>query len=90
MLMRTGMSFTVLGEDRSQLETVISHPCSPQKRVWRCRIASLSRDNAGTASILVIRSTQDAPPHEATHWTFRAMGKAVELNGSTEYVGHVW
>ena len=36
----------------------------------------------------VIRLTQDAPPHEATHWTIRAMGKAVGLAAST--VQDIW
>lgn len=36
----------------------------------------------------VIRLTQDAPPHEATHWTVRAMGKAVGLAAST--VRTIW
>jgi len=36
----------------------------------------------------VIRLTQDPPPHEATHWTIRAMGKAVGLAAST--VREIW
>ena len=32
----------------------------------------------------VIRLTQQPPPHEATHWTIQAMGKAVGLAASTE------
>jgi len=36
----------------------------------------------------VIRLTQEAPPHEATHWTIRAMGKAVGLAAST--VRSIW
>ena len=36
----------------------------------------------------VIRLTRDAPPHEATHWTIRAMGKAVRLAAST--VREIW
>ena len=35
-----------------------------------------------------IRLTQDAPPHEATHWTIRAMGKAVGFASST--VREIW
>ena len=31
----------------------------------------------------VIRLTRDPPPHEATHWTIRAIGKAVGLAAST-------
>jgi hypothetical protein len=52
MLMRTGISFTVSSDDRSQLEAIISHPYSPQKHVWRCRIVLLSGDGAGTTSIM--------------------------------------
>ena len=36
----------------------------------------------------VIRLTQVTPPHEATHWTIRAMGKAVGLAAST--VREIW
>jgi hypothetical protein len=36
----------------------------------------------------VIRLTQGPPPHEATHWTIRAMGKAVGLAAST--VRSIW
>ena len=36
----------------------------------------------------VIRLTQEPPPHEATHWTIRAMGKAVGLAAST--VRSIW
>jgi transposase len=36
----------------------------------------------------VIRLTQAPPPHEATHWTVRAMGKAVGLAAST--VRSIW
>ena len=36
----------------------------------------------------VIRLTQKPPPHEATHWTIRAMGKAVGLAAST--VREIW
>ncbi len=36
----------------------------------------------------VIRMTQAPPPHEATHWTIRAMGKAVGLAAST--VRGIW
>jgi len=36
----------------------------------------------------VIRLTQEPPPHEATHWTIRAMGKAVGLAAST--VREIW
>ena len=31
----------------------------------------------------VIRLTQELPPHAATHWTIRAMGKAMGLAAST-------
>ena len=36
----------------------------------------------------VIRLTQSPPPHEATHWTLRAMATAVGLAAST--VGDIW
>jgi transposase len=131
--MRTGISFTVSADDRARLEAVISHPSSPQKHVWRCRIVLLSGDGLGTVAIMretdksktcvwrwqerfmaegvdgllrektrppgiprtagekvadVIRLTQEPPPHEATHWTVRAMGAAVGLAAST--VRAIW
>jgi hypothetical protein len=36
----------------------------------------------------VLRLTQAPPPHEATHWTLRAMGKTVGLAAST--VRGIW
>ena len=36
----------------------------------------------------VLRLTQAPPPHEATHWTLRAMGKAVGLAASL--VREIW
>lgn len=36
----------------------------------------------------VIRLTQEPPPHEATHWTIRTMGKAIGLAAST--VREIW
>lgn len=36
----------------------------------------------------VLRLTQEPPPHEATHWTIRAMGRAVGLAAST--VRGIW
>ena len=36
----------------------------------------------------VLRLTQEPPPHEATHWTIRAMGRAVGLAAST--VRSIW
>ena len=36
----------------------------------------------------VIRLTHEPPPHEATHWTIRAMGKTVGLAAST--VREIW
>ena len=43
---------------------------------------------AETKAAEVIRLTQEPPPHEATHWTLRAMGKAVGLAAST--VRSIW
>lgn len=42
----------------------------------------------GEKGAAVIRLTQDPPPHEATHWTIRAMGKAVGLAASL--VRKIW
>jgi len=41
-----------------------------------------------TKTAEVIRLTQELPPHEATHWTLRALGKAVGLAAST--VRSIW
>jgi len=131
--MRTGSHLTVAPEDRRQLEAIITHPATPQKHVWRCRIVLLSCDGVGTMAIVaatgkskkciwrwqerflsdgvegllrektrppgtpktpddkvaeVIRLTQTPPPHQATHWTLRAMAKAVGLAAST--VRAIW
>jgi transposase len=131
--MRTGISFTVSSSDRERLWAIISHPSSPPKHVWRCRIVLLSGDGLGTHAIMaatgkakktvwrwqerfmtecvdgllrersrppgtpktpdekaadVVRLTQKPPPHEATHWTLRAMAKVVGLAAST--VRKIW
>jgi len=39
-------------------------------------------------TVEVVRLTQDPPPHEATHWTARAMAKAVGLGVAT--VQRIW
>ncbi len=133
MWMRTGISFTVSASDRKRLEAIVSHPASPQKHVWRCRIVLLSADGPGAHAIMaatgkaknsvwrwperfmaegvdglpreksrppgipkttdekvaeIIRLTHEATPHEATHWTIRAMGNAVGVAAST--VRKVW
>jgi hypothetical protein len=104
MLMRTGISFTVSSEDRARLEAVISQPSSPRKHVWRWQerfmaegVDGLLREKTRPPGIPrtpdgkvaeVIRQTQNKPPHEATHWTIRAMGKTVGLAAST--VREIW
>jgi len=102
--MRTGISFTVSNDDRSRLETVILHRSSPQKHVWRWQERFMAEGFDGLLRektrppctprtpdekvAEVIRLTQEPPPHEATHWTIRAMGKAVGLAAST--VREIW
>jgi len=131
--MRTGTSFTVSASDRKRLEAIISHPSSPQRHVWRCRIVVLSAEGLGTHAIMaatekakntvwrwqdrfmhegvdgllreksrppgtpktpedkaaeIIRLTRESPPHEATHWTLRAMAKTMGLAAST--VRKIW
>ena len=122
--MRTGISFTVSGTERTRLEAIVSGRNTPQKHVWRARIVLLTADGHGTHAIMaatgksktsvwrwqerfaadgvegllwdksrppgkapvapdkvaeVVRLTHEPPPHEATHWTARAMAKAVGL-----------
>ena len=36
----------------------------------------------------IVRQTQQPPPHEAAHWTLRAMAKAASVAGST--VQAIW
>jgi transposase len=131
--MRSGISITVLPEDRRRLEAIVSDPKSAQKHVWRAKIVLLSADGLGTAAIMVgsgksktcvwrwqerfmregvegllhdatrppgkaplsperiaeiVRLTQTPPPHEATHWTLRAMAKAAGVAAST--VQGIW
>src|SRR5262249_23626970 len=49
--MRTGISITVIAEDRVRLDTIIGNRSSPQKHVWRARIIVLIADGAGTSAI---------------------------------------
>ena len=53
----------------------------------KTRPPGIARTTGGKVAEL-IRLTQAPPPHEATHWTIRAMGKAVGLAAST--VRGIW
>jgi len=131
--MRKGIHFTVSSADQQRLESIVAHPASPQKHVWRARIILLSGAGFGTSAIMaqtgksktcvwrwqerfmlegikgllrektrppgtprtsedtaaeVIRLTEEAPPHQATHWTLRAMAMRVGLAPST--VRAIW
>lgn len=50
--MRDGISFTVSASDRQRLDDLVSAPLSPQKHIWRARIALLSSDGLGTSAIM--------------------------------------
>ena len=50
--MRTGITVDVTPADRVRLDAVIADRNSPQKHVWRARIALLSADGHGTAEIM--------------------------------------
>ena len=50
--MRTGISFTVSAGERQRLQAIVAAPWSPQKHVWRARIALLSADGLGTSAIM--------------------------------------
>jgi len=63
-----------------------------QERFMSESVDGLLRENTRPPSIPktsdarvaeVIRLTQEPPPHEATHWTVRAMGEAVGQAAST-------
>ena len=45
-------SLTVTVEERNRLEAIISHPATPHKHVWRCRIVLLSSDGLGAMAIV--------------------------------------
>ena len=68
-----------------------------QERFMRERVDGLLREKTRPPGIArttdakvaeIIRLTQAPPPHEATHWTIRAMGKTVGLAAST--VRGIW
>jgi transposase len=131
--MRTGITFTLSPIDRKRLRAIVADPKSPQKHVWRARIALLSGDGVGTNAIMaqtgksktcvwrwqerfchegvegllhdksrppgiapiaedrvaeIVRLTLEPRPHEATHWTLRAMAKVAGVAAST--VQAIW
>ena len=102
--MRTGISITVSASDYRRLEAIVSDRNAAQKHVWRWQerfaeagVEGLLSDKTrppGKARIStgktveVVRLTQAPPPHEATHWTARAMAKAVGLGVAT--VQRIW
>ncbi len=116
-----------------RLQAIVADPKSPQKHVWRARIALLSGEGLGTSAIMAptgksktcvwrwqerfmqeggdgllrdgtrppgkapvppecvavtVRLTLEPPPHEATHWTLRAMAKLAGVAPST--VQAIW
>lgn len=86
--MRTGISISVTASDRSRLEAIVSARSSPQKHVWWARIILLT-DQWFRANAIMAATAKSKTCiwrwHEATHWTVRAMAKAVGiLDGGPE------
>ena len=50
--MRTGISLHVAASDRERLLVIIDDRNSPQKHVWRARIALLTAEGHGTTEIM--------------------------------------
>lgn len=91
--MRKGITSTVSASGRRHLQAIVSGPKSPQKHVRRACIVLLSGEGLlrgpsrppGKAPVApefvaeIIHLTQAPPSQEATHWTLRAMVKAVGI-----------
>ena len=50
--MRTGISITLMPEDRRRLEALVRDRNAPHKHVWRAAIVLLSTDGIGTNEIM--------------------------------------
>src|SRR4051794_14367469 len=50
--MREGIEIELTAKDRARLEAVVAARTSPQKRVWRARIARATADGHGTAEVM--------------------------------------
>jgi len=72
--MRNGVEVRLGPGDRERLESVIASRNSPQKHVWRARIALLSADGVGTMEIM--RRTGVAKP-TVWRWQRRFMEAGV-------------
>jgi hypothetical protein len=102
--MRKDISIALCETDRQRLETLVADRNTPQKHVWRWQarfmeegVEGLLRDKTrppGTAPVAddraaaIVAMALKPPHHEATHWTARAMAKAVGLAVST--VQRIW
>ena len=74
--MRKGVEIRLGPDDRERLEAVIGSGNSPQKHVWRARIALLSADGVGTMKIQ--RQTGKGKP---TIWRWQARFMAEGVDG---------
>ena len=63
-------------EARKRLEGIVSHPSTPQRHVWRCRIVLLSADGLGTTAICAASGTS-----KKTVWRWQARFQAEGVDG---------
>ena len=94
----------LLSADGAGTNAIMAATCTAKTTVWRWQarfmeegVEGLLRDKTrppGTAPVAddraaaIVRMTLKPPPHEATHWTARAMAKTVGLAAST--VQKIW
>src|SRR5919109_773676 len=70
--------------EREQLAAITADRNRPRKHVERARIVLASADRH-PAQMVALTCTE--PPHEATHWTGRAMAKAIGISlGSVQRI----
>ena len=94
----------LLSADGAGTNTIMAATCTAKTTVWRWQarfmeegVEGLLCDKtrppgtapvAGDRAAAIVRMTLKPPPHEATHWTARAMAKTVGLAAST--VQKIW
>jgi len=81
--MRKAVSIEVTPDDRVRLEAITRGRNDPQKYVWRARIVLRIPPLSAATVDRVVALTNQAPPHEATHWTAPAMAEAAGINPSS-------
>jgi len=73
--MRTGISITVSSAERLRLDALVADRNTPQKHVWRARIALMSADGAGTSAIMAQTGTAKTT---VWRWQARFMEEGIE------------